>query len=91
MSANVSASIRADLLSDTKQLQQAIRETFARRSTALPTDLPVLLREGHPALEQKQIQWTAFLRKRRLADVPETFSDLTEELRQYVVPLMHTL
>jgi len=47
-------------------LGQAIRNTFERRQTVLPDEMPVALTEEFSLDSVKQIQWTAFLRKSRL-------------------------
>jgi hypothetical protein len=58
---------------DWNVLVEALRATFGRRNTTLPSTTPVALTEGFAANPAKQRQWDAFLNKAKL---PET--DLTE-------------
>jgi hypothetical protein len=51
---------------DAGVLGQAIRNTFERRQTVLPDEIPIALTEEFSLDSVKQIQWTAFLRKSRL-------------------------
>jgi hypothetical protein len=83
--------INSGLLASQELLVQAIKETFARRKTEIPASLPVLLLEDHPALGQKQVQWAAFTRKKRLKDAPADFTAVTLELREFIVPLLEQL
>jgi len=52
------------------QLRRAIEATFARRGLPLPGDWPFGLGDGFANDPSKQAQWTAFLRKNRLAPMP---------------------
>ncbi len=47
-------------------LAEAIKETFKRRETALPSITPIALTEAFSQDATKQMQWKAFLRKNRL-------------------------
>ena len=47
-------------------LSIAIRETFARRHTKLPDDIPTALTPAFTGDNTKKMQWQAFLRKNRL-------------------------
>jgi hypothetical protein len=69
-------------------LRTALERTFAHRQTNIPENLPMLLREENPVAEQKQIQWTAFLRKNRIVDCPVSFAELAKELRHFVEPIL---
>jgi len=51
---------------DAGVLGQAIRNTFDRRQTALPPEIPVALSKAFSLDAMKQTQWNAFLRKNRL-------------------------
>ena len=83
--------IRQGLLPNQASLLQSIRATFTQRGTALPTQLPVLLAQDHPVLPQKQIQWSAFVRKKRLKDTPAHFTEVTQELSVTIQPLIQAL
>jgi hypothetical protein len=66
---------------DGATLARAIGATFTRRSTALPTQVPLALTRRFGDNDAKQRQWQAFLRKSRIAagTLPETI-DLLHEL-----------
>jgi hypothetical protein len=49
-------------------LREAIENTFRQRNTLLPDKMPNALIEKFAS--QKQVQWTAFLRKSQIADAP---------------------
>lgn len=51
-------------------LAQAIRATFARRKTSIPTTLPVALTTTFSDDEAKRSQWNGFTRKADLHNVP---------------------
>jgi hypothetical protein len=55
-------------------LAASIRDTFQRRQTPLPIKIPSALTPAFGQDPAKQAQWRAFLRKSRLATVPEDFS-----------------
>jgi hypothetical protein len=54
---------------DAEQLRRAIRRTFERRKSEVPTATPVGLSEAFAADRAKEAQWTAFLKKNRLDGV----------------------
>jgi hypothetical protein len=66
---------------DGATLARAIGATFTRRSTALPTQVPLALTRSFGDNDAKQRQWQAFLRKSRITSgtLPETI-DLLHEL-----------
>ena len=55
---------------DQATLATAIAATFARRGTALPTELPIGLSEEFANDASRQALWAAFLKKNELAVVP---------------------
>jgi len=68
------------------ELQEAIKQTFRRRRTDLPTGLPDGLSESFSANPLKQKLWAAFLGKNRLS--AET--DLTrvcQQIAEFVLPV----
>ena len=52
-----------------EELGEAIRHTFARRGTAVPSELPEGLTAAFAKDSTKQAQWRGFVRKSRL-DAP---------------------
>lgn len=65
-------------------LVRAIRATFQRRRTALPSATPTALDDEFAQDAGKNTQWTAFIRKNQLeiggADLPSVIADLREFL-----------
>ena len=66
---------------------KAVRQTFARRKTALPTETPVVFTEQVSRDSVKQTQWKAFVRKLRnehsrleLSEVIDRISEFTKAL-----------
>lgn len=66
------------------RLAQAIAATFARRETAIPTELPDALTPAFAADEQKQKQWRAFVED--VAVDPEPLALVLEELARFLMP-----
>jgi len=56
-----------DMTLNDVELRRAIEATFDRRQTAIPDVLPIGLSDAFATDTTKQIQWTAFLRKNKLA------------------------
>jgi len=63
-------------------LGRAIRATFARRGTALPTSTPVGLSDEFAADQAKQTQWRAFTARNQL-DAPE-LQGVVQHLRRFL-------
>lgn len=69
---------------DCELLGMAIRNTFERRQTQLPTEPPVALTEMFSLDPMKQTQWSAFLRKGRLEG--DSLEEVIERLRVFLEP-----
>ncbi|MFT7536140.1 MAG: hypothetical protein ACI85K_002094 [Hyphomicrobiaceae bacterium] len=69
------------------QLTTAVRGTFARRQTPLPTTLPIALDDAFAADAGKQVQWRAFLRRTKLA-TDMSLADVVAELRAFLWPVL---
>ena len=69
---------------DGDTLQRAIRATFDRRKTELPSDVPVGLTNAFSQDSQKQTQWQAFLGRNRLEAVQ--LEVVVAALRDFVLP-----
>ena len=67
-------------------LTEAIRQTFERRRTPLPEQVPVGLSDGF-ALE-RETQWRAFLRRDRLEVAPVSFAQIIDDLRVFLQPML---
>lgn len=75
--------LREDEL-DGAELRRAIKATFTRRKTPLPTSLPIGLGNAFAKDAGKQRQWMAFLKKNQLASLPleEVVQFLGERLQR---------
>lgn len=69
---------------DDDRLARAIAATFARRGTAIPSELPDALTPAFAADEQKQRQWRAFVED--LSVDPGELGDVVGELRVFLMP-----
>lgn len=67
-------------------LAEAIRATFARRSTALPLDVPLALSEKFAKDALKISQWTGFLRKSALRDQGTPLAEVITLLGDFLLP-----
>jgi predicted nucleotidyltransferase component of viral defense system len=71
---------------DGQKLQDAIINTFQRRTTALPREIPVGLRESFAT--ENQAQWQAFIQRIHLESAPDSFLDVSRVLNRILVPLL---
>lgn len=69
-------------------LAAAIRGTFARRRTAVPSALPVALTPQFSRQPGKAQQWTAFLRRSNVAEGPAELTEVIEALKQFLTPAL---
>lgn len=74
---------------DSAILSQAIRATFERRQTPLPSLMPPALRDEFCLDAAKMSQWRVFARRNRLHDVPE-LAEIVEEIAAFVWPLVQS-
>lgn len=68
-------------------LVRAIRATFARRKTELPTELPVGLTQAFAADPTKRSQWTAFVRKTGAQDAGD-LQTVVEQIIEFAGPAL---
>ena len=68
-------------------LKEAIKLTFQRRTTALPTTTPIGLTETFSTEPQKQTQWNAFIRKNRL-NAPSDLAEIVHRIEAFVLPVL---
>jgi hypothetical protein len=71
---------------DGEVLRQALQATFDRRRIPLPADVPLALTPLFAEDRVKQTQWTAFIRKSRLAAPGLTLDSLIPLLRAFLLP-----
>lgn len=69
------------------RLADAIRATFARRMTPIPTTVPIGLSDAFAQDPTKQVQWRAFLRKSGAAD-EEPLEQVVTGLRDWLWPVL---
>jgi len=69
-------------------LATAIRQTFARRRTAIPDNVPTALTSAFTDDETKKRQWQAFLRKNRLS-TDFTLKDAAHAIGALLLPLIN--
>jgi hypothetical protein len=67
-------------------LAQAIKTTFARRQTPLPTDPPLALKGNFYEDQGKQTQWQAFIKRTRLQTEEKSLADVIILLRDFLMP-----
>jgi Nucleotidyl transferase AbiEii toxin, Type IV TA system len=82
------------ILSETRDfdggaLAQALRATFDRRGTPLPSDVPpIALTPDFGADLVKRAQWEAFLDRNELSDAPRDLGAVTDRLFAFLWPLV---
>lgn len=72
---------------DGGDLTKAVTNTFYRRSTPIPDEIPVPFTEEFVSDAQKRIQWNAFLRKGRLTHLP--LDNVVADLAEFLLPVLH--
>jgi hypothetical protein len=70
-------------------LSRAIQATFDRRQTPLPAETPSALTPQFA--DEKQGQWTGFLRRTEIALAPEPFTAIQAQIAALVMPLVRRL
>jgi len=71
---------------DGQTLSQAIRATFERRETDLPSVIPPALSQDFAADTDAAGRWNAFVRRTPLLVDPPALSDLVREITRFVMP-----
>ena len=71
---------------DGQSLVEAIKATFARRGTRIPSDVPIALSEAFAEDLGKATQWQAFLRRTGLEERGAELSQVITELRVFLIP-----
>lgn len=74
-----------------KTLSAAIRATFHRRKTALPTETPVALTDAFAQDAQKQTQWKTFVKRADLSTEATPLADVLPILRDFLLPPVNAL
>jgi hypothetical protein len=69
-------------------LCEAVRNTFGRRSTPLPSGLPVALSDDFRKDAQKQAQWRAFVRRSKPEKVPGDIDVVIGYVAAFLMPVL---
>lgn len=75
-----------NMVFDQDVLGSAIRATFLRRSTTLPTEAPVAFTQPFGNDPTKAMQWSAFLRKNRIEAPP--LPEVVRRLSEFLLPVL---
>ena len=75
---------------DSEDLSLAIRKTFENRDTELIAE-PFVFSHAFRQDTTKQIQWAAFLRKSKLVDAPNSFSEVVDGIQSFLFPVLQVL
>jgi len=67
-------------------LAKAIRATFHRRNTPIPSETPTALTDEFAANQDKQIQWKAFQNRTGLQNVEVKLPQIVGDLRAFLLP-----
>jgi len=73
---------------DGAELTEAIRLTFERRGTKLPSEVEAFTASF---IESKQIQWTTFRKRLRYEHVPNSFREIAASLDRFLSPITTAL
>ena len=70
---------------DKEVLQSAVRRTFERRRTPMPSGLPTALTDEFASNAKKMAQWKGFCRKSRIEAIPlsEVLVRLADKVDEY--------
>jgi hypothetical protein len=69
-------------------LGQAVRATFERRGTAMPTQPPVALTATFSGDASKTAQWAGFLKRTHVAIAPAPLPELVDAIAAFTLPLL---
>jgi predicted nucleotidyltransferase component of viral defense system len=69
-------------------LAEAIRLTFERRKHSIPATIEPF---SESFINEKQVQWTAFLRKLQQIHVPSDFKEIIVHLDEFLTPIVEML
>ena len=71
-----------------RTLRTAIENTFQRRGTELPRELPYALTTEFAHRPEKPVQWHAFCRKNHLSDAPLEFEEIVMSIAAFLAPCL---
>jgi len=73
---------------DGRTLCEAVRNTFRRRSTALPVGLLIAFTDEFRKSTQKQTQWRAFVRKSKPENMHKDLDTVIGEVAAFLMPVV---
>jgi len=76
---------------DGELLCEAVRNTFRRRSTKLPSTQPTAFTAEFRRDAQKQTQWAAFLRKSKAEGAPKDLDAVMESVSSFLLPVIESI
>ncbi len=68
-------------------LKQAVERTFERRKTQIPSSIPLALTKEFTEDRMKLSQWSAFLRKIKPEQCPDSFEVATKRILEFLAPV----
>ena len=76
---------------DMASLAEAIRGTFTRRETPLPTGTPLVLDPSFAEIPAKLTMWQGFLHRNPPAIDPPPLATVLADLRQFILPILSAM
>ena len=73
-----------------EMLAEAVEKTFENRNTPINIE-PAAFDPSFWQDEDKRVQWQGFIRKAKLANAPETFKEVAESVKLFLLPLVASL
>lgn len=73
---------------DYQVLREAICNTFTRRGTNIPEDVPICFSDEFINFPVKQTQWAAFVRKNNLRETPGDFCNAALRIKDFILPTL---
>jgi hypothetical protein len=72
------------------ELKKAIETTFQRRQTPMPEN-PLVFRPEFHSDKEPQKMWASFLRKSRLHNVNQEFSEVMQKITTFLEPIVRSI
>ncbi len=73
---------------DRSVLRQAVRDTFARRGTATPAEIPIGLTSAFAREPGKALQWRSYLDNILAPDVPGDLNSVVDSVATFIWPVL---
>ncbi len=69
-------------------LARALRATFERRGTPIPLETPLALTPAFAAIDGKEAQWVAYIRKNSIRSAPDSLGHVIPIVENFLGPVM---